>query len=160
MSERHDGPEIDWKQFDAQKVEAMKAYLDDVDTDALAMRLRTLTYQLSTGKRRELYLGGSDPIDIYRGTSGIFESTESFNSDKHKEMMILELEGGFQTAFIRPDTVDYLVVPQHIFERGEADNFEELEADEARVRGISVEEYRKEVEDWASKSGFGKSRRK
>lgn len=72
----------------------------------------TTTYQLSTGQRRTVEAG--DPADLY---NAMWPLTD-FGNDSPDGMICLEMEEGYQIAFINPNALDYIAVPTHKFEYG------------------------------------------
>ena len=52
-------------------------------------------------------------------------------------MLLLDLEDGYQTAFINPDAIDYIIVPTHKYLKGETDDSDEVEEDWKRYEAAN-----------------------
>ena len=77
-----------------------------------------MTYQLSNGRKRQIAVPYNDS-DLYAATMGVYGPfEEGGDEDAEKEIMVLKLEGGYQTAFIRPSELDYMIVPAHKWRKG------------------------------------------
>jgi len=78
-----------------------------------------ITYQLSNGRKRQIKVPYDD-AHLYSGTMNLYGPFEDGN-DEEDEITVLRLEGGYQTAFIRPSQVDYMIVPAHKWRKGMED---------------------------------------
>ncbi|MBR7985494.1 helix-turn-helix transcriptional regulator [Burkholderia cenocepacia] len=84
-------------------------------------RATTISWQLSSGKRRREYVGESDAI--YAVLKAV-EDGEDFES-----MIYLPLEGYHRTVFIASDTIDYIFVPKHKYREADLEAMDEALAE-------------------------------
>ena len=73
------------------------------------------TYQLSTGKRRSLYV--DDPEDLF---DAFLDLTDFPEGESPEEMIRLEVEGRHRIIFINKNGLDYVAIPTHLYNEGRA----------------------------------------
>jgi transcriptional regulator with XRE-family HTH domain len=86
------------------------------ETDKIFRLASTTMYQLSTGKRRDIYV--DDRESLY---NAFYELIELDNDELADDMILLTAEGSHRIAFINKDALDYVSIPTHQYEAGSVD---------------------------------------
>jgi hypothetical protein len=97
------------------------------ETDIIFKLASRTTYQLSTGQRRDVYVGYDE--DLYNAFYTLIELEEGEEADG---MILLAAEGNHRMAFINKDALDYVSIPTHKFEAGK------VEAEAADLEGLEA----------------------
>lgn len=72
-----------------------------------------VTYQLSDGKRRDVYVYNDEDLFV-----AFFELVDVNGGDPPDDMIVLSAEGYDQTIFINKGALDYVSMPTHRYEAG------------------------------------------
>jgi hypothetical protein len=83
------------------------------EPDRIFKLASTTAYQLSNGRRRELYV--DDDETLY---NAFFELIEFEGGEPADDMILIPAEGRHRTAFINKDALDYVSMPTHKYEAG------------------------------------------
>lgn len=96
------------------------------ETDKIFKLASVITYQFSSGKRRELDV--YEPEAIYQAFHWLIDFGEDATDE---DMILVPAEGRHRIAFINKDALDYISIPTHKYEAGSvetaADELEEME---------------------------------
>lgn len=82
------------------------------ETDKIFKLSSMMTYQLSTGQRRDVYVDSDE--DLY---NAVYELTE-FDGGEPADMILLQAEGRHRIVFINKNALDYVSIPTHKYEAG------------------------------------------
>ena len=82
-------------------------------TDLIMSAAKDVTYQLSTGQRRKVYV--DDRKQLFSCLMGLVEFGDS---ETTCNMLRLEAEGRHRIIFINKSAVDYIIIPTHQYEEG------------------------------------------
>jgi len=95
-------------------VESLRA--QDHKKTARIFELATKTmYQLSCGRRRQMYIHGLSTV------FGAFCEVTDFGGGDPQNMIELPVDGPYRTIFINKDALDYVMIPTHQYLRGKDD---------------------------------------
>jgi len=98
------------------------------ETDRIFKLASTTTYQLSTGKQRDVYV--DDHEDLY---NAFYELTEFDGGEPADDMILLPAEGSHRIAFINKGALDYVSIPTHQYEAGSIEAAATILEDTERV---------------------------
>lgn len=94
------------------------------ETDRIFKLASTVTYQLSTGPRRDVFVDQDEAL-----FNAFYELTEFDGGDPADDMIRLEAEGSDRVVFINKGALDYVSIPTHKYEAGR------VEADAKALEG-------------------------
>ncbi|MBV9192261.1 MAG: helix-turn-helix domain-containing protein [Betaproteobacteria bacterium] len=86
------------------------------ETNRIFRTARDITYQLSTGQQRSVYVDSPENLFI-----AFSELTDFNGGDPSDDMIRLEAEGRHRTIFISKSGLDYVVIPTHKYKEGRVD---------------------------------------
>ncbi|MCP1547258.1 MULTISPECIES: helix-turn-helix transcriptional regulator [Methylorubrum] len=121
--------------FPAEDIEACRAQAKERSKHLLSKAIDTI-WQLSSGSLRKAR--DVDPEDLYGAFYPLFEFGEDVPDD---EMLRLEAEGAHRIYFINPATLDFVSMPTHAYQEGEATSAAEAldayaEADDVPTQSV------------------------
>lgn len=85
-------------------------------TDLIFNMALTITYQLSTGQRRSVYV--DCPKSLF---NAFYELTDFNGGDPADDMIRLEAEGRHRIVFVNKSALDYVLIPTHKYNQGRVD---------------------------------------
>jgi transcriptional regulator with XRE-family HTH domain len=86
---------------------------NQIKTDQILNAAIQTVYQLSTGKRRSVYV--DSPVAVFDAFYELVESEGGISAD---DMIRLEAAGSHRLIFINKGALDYVAIPTHQFEEG------------------------------------------
>ena len=86
------------------------------ETDQIFRLATHVVYQLSNGKRREVWI--DDDVAIY---NAFYDLTEFDGGDPEDDMIRVAAEGRHRIVFINKSGLDYVSIPTHRYEKGATD---------------------------------------
>jgi transcriptional regulator with XRE-family HTH domain len=87
------------------------------ETDGIFQLASTTIYQLSTGRRRDVYI--DDEKNLY---NAFYELIEFDGDQPADDMILLPAEGRHRTIFISKSALDYISIPTHQYEAGSVES--------------------------------------
>ena len=91
------------------------------ETEKIFKLASKVTYQLSTGQRRDVYVDGNEAL-----YNAFYELIEFDGGDSSDGMILLSAEGSHRTIFINKCGLDYVSIPTHQYEAGTVEASSEL----------------------------------
>jgi hypothetical protein len=83
------------------------------ETDRIFKLASTITYQLSTGHQRDVYVDNDE--DVY---NAFYELIEFDGDEPADGMILLTAEGRHRIIFVNKSGLDYVSIPTHKYEAG------------------------------------------